>query len=130
MLTRFDIPKFAKSRDQKIGSRYARLYGKSGTVYFVTEVPKQSIVAFRNCVLIAESRGAVVGAWHSDKDTAFVSSSGHLNDIENHSGTVVRWFVYFLGDFSACVTQDLVSDPVPQNVHRSHELYSPVKMAA
>lgn len=130
MFNHFDIPKFEKSRDQKIGSRYARLYGKSGAVYFVTEVPKQSIFAFRNCVLIAESRGVVVGAWHSDKDAAFVNGSGHLNDNENHSGIGVRWFVYFLGNFSARVTLDLVSDPVPQREQRSYEFYSPIKIAA
>lgn len=130
MFTRFDMPKFAKSRDQKIGSRYARLYGKSGAVYFVTEVPRQSLFAFRNCVLIAESKGVVVGTWHSDKDTAFVNGSGLLDDIENHSGTGVRWFVYFLGNFSARVTSDLVCDPVPQQVQRSYEFYSPIKIAA
>lgn len=121
-----EMPKFSKNRHREIGSRYARLHGKSGAVYFVTEVSAQSISTFRNCVLVAERRGAVVGVWHSDRERAFVSGTSPLSDVEAQLGAGIRWFMYFLGNQKPDVTGDLI----PERFQYAKDIGSELKMAA
>lgn len=121
-----EMPKFSKSHDRKIGSRYARLHGKSGAVYFFTEVPTQSIAVFRNCILVAENRGAVIGVWHSDKDIAFVNGTSRQSDVEAQFGAGIRWFMYFLGTNNSAVAADLI----PGRFQYADEIACELKMAA
>lgn len=121
-----DMPKFAGKPGQSIGSRYAKLRGVSGLGYFVTEVPAQYVSTFRNCVLIAENRGTVVGVWHNGVDRAFVAGTGHPSDVEAQFGSNVRWFVYFLGHDSSGAVADLV----PDRFQYEEDVAPDIKMAA
>tara|TARA_R110000868_G_scaffold36453_9_gene129407 strand:+ start:91 stop:483 length:393 start_codon:yes stop_codon:yes gene_type:complete len=100
-------PQFVSLKSGAISSRFAKLRGRSGRSYIVTEVPASVLMAYHDCIAIAVVRERIAGVWLAGEgwqpDQAFYAPQ----QIEGFPRRHVRWFLHFLSGSDPQAVEDL-----------------------
>nr|WP_306268398.1 hypothetical protein [Pararhizobium sp. IMCC3301] len=101
------IPRFVSLKSGAISSRFAKLCGRSGRSYIVTEVPASVLMAYHDCIAIAVVRERIAGVWLAGEgwqpDQALYASQQNEGFPRSH----VRWFLHFLSGSDPQAVEDL-----------------------
>lgn len=113
MMIQDTTPRFVSLKSGGISSRFAKVCGRSGRSYIVTEVPATLLNAYHDCVAIAVVRERIAGVWLAcdgwQPDAEFIGPQ--TKAFEDHQyGSVrkpVRWFLHFLSGSDPQAVEDL-----------------------
>lgn len=113
MMIQHNAPQFVSLRSGGISSRFAKVCGRSGRTYIVTEVPASLLNSYHDCIAIAVVRARIAGVWFAcegwQPEAEFsgpriVASDGLKPDSIRNP---VRWFLHFLSGSDPEVVEDL-----------------------
>lgn len=100
-------PRFVSLKSGTISSRFAKLCGRSGRSYIVTEVPASVLMSYHDCIAIAVVRDRIAGVWLAcegwQPDQAVYAAQQNEGFPRNH----VRWFLHFLSGSDPEAVEDL-----------------------
>lgn len=113
MMNQQNTPQFVSLRSGGISSRFAKVCGRSGRNYIVTEVPASLLNSYHDCIAIAVVRERIAGVrlacdgWQPEAEFAgpkIVTGDGHK---AGSTGQPVRWFLHFLSGSDPHAIEDL-----------------------
>lgn len=113
MMNQQNIPQFVRLRSGGISSRFAKVCGRSGRNYIVTEVPASLLNSYHDCIAIAVVRERIAGVWLAcdgwQPEAEFVrpqmvTGRGYKT---GSTGQPVRWFLHFLSGSDPHAIEDL-----------------------
>lgn len=113
MMIQDTTPRFVSLKSGGISSRFAKVCGRSGRSYIVTEVPASLLNAYHDCIAIAVVRNRIAGVWLAcdgwQPEAQFIDPLACASE-ERHYGsarTSVRWFLHFLSGSDPQAVEDL-----------------------
>lgn len=113
MMIQHNTPQFVSLRSGGISSRFAKVCGRSGRTYIVTEVPASLLNSYHDCIAIAVVRERIAGVWFAcegwQPEAEFagpqiVTSEGRRPGSNRNP---VRWFLHFLSGSDPDAIDDL-----------------------
>lgn len=106
-------PQFVSLKSGSISSRFAKVCGRSGRSYVVTEIPASLLTAYHDCIAIAVVRDRIAGVWLAcdgwQPEAHFQGPQGRHSGGQDHrfARGQVRWFLHFLSGSDPRVIEDL-----------------------
>lgn len=113
MMIQDTTPRFVSLRSGGISSRFAKVCGRSGRSYIVTEVPASLLSAYHDCIAIAVVRERIAGVWLAcdgwQPDAEFIGPQARASQGHQYGsvGKPVRWFLHFLSGSDPQAVEDL-----------------------
>lgn len=109
-------PRFVSLKSNDISSRFAKVRGRSGRSYIVTEVPAYLLNTYHDCIAIAVVRDRIAGVWLACEGwrPGAEFAGPQIVAFEDHSSGLtrkpVRWFLHFLSGSDPNAVEDLRPD--------------------
>lgn len=106
-------PRFVSLKSGGISSRFAKVCGRSGRSYIVTEVPASLLNAYHDCIAIAVVRERIAGVWLAcdgwQPEAEFIGPQARASGNHEYGslGKPVRWFLHFLSGSDPQAVEDL-----------------------
>ncbi len=113
MMIQDTTPRFVSLRSGGISSRFAKVCGRSGRSYVVTEVPASLLSAYHDCIAIAVVRERIAGVWLAcdgwQPDDEFIGPQARASQDHQYGSArkPVRWFLHFLSGSDPQAVEDL-----------------------
>lgn len=113
MMIQDTTPRFVSLRSGGISSRFAKVCGRSGRSYIVTEVSASLLSSYHDCIAIAVVRERIAGVWLAcdgwQPDAEFIGPQARAfeNQQFGSAGKPVRWFLHFLSGSDPQAVEDL-----------------------
>lgn len=113
MMIQDTTPRFVSLRSGGISSRFAKVCGRSGRSYVVTEVPASLLSAYHDCIAIAVVRERIAGVWLAcdgwQPDSEFIGPQARASQDHQYGSArkPVRWFLHFLSGSDPQAVEDL-----------------------